>query len=66
MTNQNSSILFLPNLQELKITTANRSRISESKIRESWKKGLEAFKEMRKNDILVQPLKSPQDFQKEI
>jgi hypothetical protein len=44
MTNQNSSILFLPNLQEQKITTANRSRISESKIRESWKKGLEAFR----------------------
>jgi hypothetical protein len=48
-TNNKSKFFLLPNLQELKITTANRSRISESKIRESWKK-LEAFK-MRKKLI---------------
>jgi uncharacterized protein YbbC (DUF1343 family) len=38
-------------LQELKITTANRSRISKVKS-ESWKKGVEAFKEMRKKYLI--------------
>jgi hypothetical protein len=39
---------FSPNLQELKITTANRSRISKVKSEKAGRKELEAFKEMRK------------------
>jgi hypothetical protein len=50
-TTNNKSKFFnlFTKLAGTKITTANRSRISESKIRESWKK-LEAFK-MRKKLI---------------